>query len=163
MKRGILCGLSALLLMAMLFRPGIRVEVNGTVLPEIYAPETARESAALADRAAEEICRAEEAPPYRLYPVFCARYTGTDGDSLARTLLTAYDGVTYLYAVYDGDKRVGTTDDPGLPETVYDEAAAAWSVTGRRAPRPLRVERVLTYPAAVTDVMALMNAVGELW
>lgn len=163
MKRGVLCMLSALLLMATIFRPGVRVEVRGEVLPGVYAPSAVRESARLADRAAQEICRGEEAPPYRLHPVFCARYTAVDEGELTRTLLEAYDGVASLYAVYADQTRIGTTGDPGLPETVYDEHMAAWAAAGGRQARGLRVERVYTYPEAAADGMELMNAIGELW
>lgn len=163
MKRGALCILSTLLLMATVFRPGVRVEVAGAVLPGVYAPAAVRKSAAAADRAAEEICRGEEAPSYRLHPVLCARYTAVDETELARTLLEAYDGVASLYAVYAGSERVGTTDDPGLPGTVYHARMEAWAVNGGGARPALRVERVFTYPEARTDGMTLMRAMGELW
>lgn len=161
MKKCVLCILSVLALAATVFRVGCRVEVNGTVLPGIYAPEVARQSVGEARRAAEEICRADETAPFRLLPVLCARYTDGDGQALTRLLLEGYDGVSVLYAVYADGARVGTTDDPGLPGTIWDESMAARAMTGAGAAVPVIVRRVFTYPAAVTDVMELMDAMSE--
>lgn len=164
MKRGILCILSALLLMTMMFRVGYQVEIGGQVLPGVFAPETVRRSAADAQRAAAEICRGEEDAPFRTLPVLCARYTPVDGAALTRAMLEAYDGVSALYAVYAGDERIGTTDDPGIVGTLYDERMAAQAVMapGARASRPVTVKRVFTCPECVTDAMELSKALGEV-
>lgn len=161
MKRGILCIISALLLMGLMFRVGDQVEIGGEVLPGVYDPAVVRQSAADAKRAAEEICRDEESPPFRVLPVLCARYTPIDGTALTRAMLEAYDGVTALYAVYAGDDRIGTVDDPGLVGTVYDERMAAQAMTGARPNLPVTLRRVYTTPDAVTDAMALSRALGD--
>lgn len=158
MKRGILCVFSALLLMAALFRLGYQVEVDGEVLPGVYDPKTAKKSARLAVRAAEEICREPEEAPFRLRPVLCARYTGEE--DLTRAMLEAYDGVSELYAVYAGGTRIGTTEDPGLPGTVYEERMASRTMTGARPSGPLTLERVYTYPESVTGVMEMSQAMS---
>lgn len=161
MKRGILCVLSALLVLGMLFRPGYQIEVDGEVLPGVYEPKTAKESARLAVRAAEEICREEERVPFRLLPVLCARYTEPEEDELTHAMLAAYDGVAVLYAVYVGQDRIGTTEDPGMPGTIYDERMAAQAMTGARPVRPLTMKRVFTYPETVTGVMEMSRAMGQ--
>ncbi len=160
MKRGILCMLSALLLMGLMFRVGNQVEIRGELLPGVYDPAIVRQSAAAAERAAEEICRVEEALPFRVLPVLCARYTPVDGDALSRTMLEAYDGVAALYAVYAGDERIGTVDDPGLAGTIYDERMATQAMTGARPNTPVTLKRVYTTPDFVTDTMALSRALA---
>lgn len=161
MKRGLLCILSALLVMGTLFRVGYQVEVRGEVLPGVYAPEDARQSAADARRAAEEICREAEDAPFRLLPVLCARYTPADRASLTRTMLGAYDGVEAMYAVYAGGDCIGITEDPGLPGTIYDERLAAPAMAGARLSLPLTMKKVFTYPGAESDGMELSRALGE--
>lgn len=161
MKRSFLCVLSAFLLMGTLFRLGYQVEVDGEVLPGIYDPKTVKESARLASLAAEEICRGTEEPPFRLVPVLCARYTAAEDNALTRAMLEAYDGVSALYAVYSGQIRVGTTEDPGLPGTIYDERMASQMMTGMARHRPLTMRRVYTYPEAVTGVMEMSRAMGQ--
>ena len=161
MKRGLLCILSALLLMGMLFRVGYQVEIRGEVLPGVYAPADVRQSAADARRAAEEICRETEEAPFRLRPVLCARHTPMDRAALTRTLLGAYEGVEAMYAVYAGETCIGLTADPGLPGTIYDERLAAQAMTGVRPSRSVTMKRVFTYPEAATGVMELSRAMGE--
>ena len=161
MKRGLLCILSALLLMGMLFRVGYQVEIRGEVLPGVYAPADVRQSAADARRAAEEICRETEEAPFRLLPVLCARHTPMDRAALTRTLLGAYEGVEAMYAVYAGETCIGLTADPGLPGTIYDERLAAQAMTGVRPSRSVTRKRVFTYPEAATGVMELSRAMGE--
>jgi len=162
-KRSILCIASVLVLMAAVFRMGCQVEIGGQVLPGVYDPAIARRSAQAAGYAAEEICRENEAPPFRLRPVLCARYTPVDEDALARAMLSEYEGVSVLYAVYAGETRIGTTADPGMAGTLYEERMAAQTVMAADAPvsRPVTMKKVFTYPECVTDAMEMSRALGE--
>lgn len=164
MKRGVLCILSALVLMAELFHVGYQVEIDGRVLPEIYAPAVARQSALDVRRAAAEICRENEQEPFQLLPVLCARYTRTDGETLTRTMLEAYDGVSSLYAVSIGDTRIGLTADPSLIGAIQEDyltSNLASYTTAVRLSQPVTISPILTYTGAETSQIDLSRALRE--
>ena len=93
MKRGILYCLCVLTLAAVVFHPGCRIQVGDRMLAGVYPRAQVRACAAEADRAAEEICRGEEAPGYTLVPVLCLRYDQAEDADLARAMLLSCDGV----------------------------------------------------------------------
>lgn len=164
MKRGILCILSVFLLMAELFHVGYQVEINGQALPGIYAPAVARQSAREVRRAAEEICRENTREPFRLRPVLCLRYTQTDGETLAQTMLEAYDGVSSLYAVCIGNARIGLTADPSLIGAIQEDyfTSNLTSYTDAvRLSEPIRIHPVLSYTGAETPQIELSRSLRE--
>ncbi len=112
-KRGIFCIFAAILLMSALFKPGCRIIVNDAPLSGVYAPELAVRCAEAAVRAADEITRNREAPPFQLIPVLCLRYTEADETELCGRLLRAYDGVV----------QVSTVSDDGTHAVKYTYAA----------------------------------------
>lgn len=124
-KRGILYCLCVLTLAAVVFHPGCRIQVGDRMLAGVYPRAQVRACAAEADRAAEEICRGEEAPGYTLVPVLCLRYDQAEDADLARAMLLSCDGVERLYEVSAGKQRLGLAEDPYVMEPIKEDYLAS--------------------------------------
>ncbi len=101
------CIAVALMLMGILYRPGVRVIVHGSALPGVYDPAIAARCANRARAAAEEICREEAMGDYKLIPVLTARYAPVQELQLTRVLLEAYDGVERVYTIRADGEPIG--------------------------------------------------------
>ena len=123
-KKGILYALSFLLLLGTVFRVGYEIELDGQKLPGVYAPRTVEEAENLARKAAEEICRGEEIPGYKLTPAVCVKYADPEKTDLPRLLLTSYEGVAELHQVYAGQSYLGLTSDPGIIWAIKEDYIA---------------------------------------
>lgn len=143
--KAVFCMGLAVLFMASVFRPGYRIVLNGHALPGIYEPELVLQCNSAVVRAAEEITRTHEEPPYTLVPVFCLQHTEADAPQLWSILLDSYEGVVKLYEVSMNGKAIGTVS--GLRELylMKNEYFPVWS-----ADTKLTIQETYTYPEAET-------------
>lgn len=161
-KRSILFALSTLLIMGTVFRGGYRIELNGQTLPGVYAPDTVKKAESLARRAAEEICRGDESPGYTLKPAICLKYQETP--ELTRQLLTSYEGVAELYAVYAGEELLGLTSDPGIIWAIredYIAAGADYNTASAYLTKEISTKQVLSCPEYESSVIDLSRSLIE--
>lgn len=144
-KYALICMISAVLFMTLVFQPGYRIILDGHALPGIYSPEMTLRCNAAAIRAAEEITRTHEKPPYTLVPVLCLQHTQADERQLWGILLDSYEGVVKMYEVSMNGTPVGTV--PALRELylIKRKYFPAWSSDAK-----LTITETYTYPEAET-------------
>ena len=141
----LLCLGAALVLMSAVFRPGYRIIVNGHALPGIYSPEMTLRCSSAAIRAADEITREHEEPPYSLVPVICLKYTDADEQQLWGILLDSYEGVVKLYNVSLNGRSIGTVSNLREVYLLKNQYLPVWSAHSQ-----LTVQETYTFPEAET-------------
>lgn len=156
-KRGLLCICAVLLFGALVFHPGYRIIVNGQALPGVYRPETALRCNTAAIRAANEITREPESPPYRLIPVLCFRYTHADPQQLWGILLDSYQGVEKFYAVSAGERQLGLVSD--LRQLYFLKKRY---FPGRLPQQQLSISETYSYPGAETPMAQVEEVFRQL-
>lgn len=156
-KATLLCLGFALLFMAAVFRPGYRIIVNDRPLPGIYEPDLVLRCNRAAIRAAEEIIRDTEDPPYTLIPVYCLKYTQAEDRQLWGLLLESYEGVEKLYTVSLGDQYIGTVSNLRELYLIKNEYLAVWSPETK-----LTIREIYTYAGAETPQEEVRNAFRQL-
>ena len=156
-KSLLICIILPLLFMSAVFRPGYRIIVNDRPLPGIYAPDLVLRCNSAAVRAAEEIVRETENPPYSLIPVLCLKYTQADERQLWGILLESYEGVEKLYAVSIGDQYIGTVSNLRDLYLIKNEYLPVWSPQTK-----LTVKEIYTYPEAESSSEEVRNAFLQL-
>ena len=156
-KLTLLCIGFAVLFTAAVFRPGYRIIINDRPLPGIYEPELVERCSRAADRAAEEITRNTEDPPYMLIPVYCLKYTQTEDRRLWGLLLEAYEGVEKMYTVSLGDQYIGTVSALRELYLIKNEYFPVWSPETK-----LTLQDTYTYKGAETPKEELHTAFRQL-
>jgi len=153
----LLCLGASLLFMAAVFRPGYRIVVDGHALPGIYSPELTLRCNAAVIRAAEEVTRSHEDPPYSLIPVFCLRHTDADEQQLWGILLDSYEGVVKLYDVSVDGTKIGTVSSLRELYLMKNRYFPAWSSN-----RQMTIQETYTYPEAETPAAEVEEAFKRL-
>lgn len=155
--KGFLCIALSILFMVTVFQPGYRIVLNGKALPGIYDPELTLRCNAAVIRAAEEITRAREEPPYTLVPVLCLQHTEADEQQLWGILLDSYEGVVKLYEVSMNGIPVGTVSSLRELYLTKNEYFPAWSPNAQ-----LTIKETYTYPEAETPAAEVEAAFRRL-
>lgn len=141
----LICITGALLFMAAVFQPGYRIVLNGQALPGVYDPQLVMRCNTAVTRAAEEITRSHEAPPYTLVPVLCIKHTSTDEQQLWGILLDSYEGVVKLYDISMDGVPIGTVSGLRDVYLMKSKYFPAWSPDTK-----LTIKETYTYPEAET-------------
>lgn len=144
-RQRVLLVLSAVLLLCVQVRPGVRVNVGGQEIG-IYAPGTVARSLAAAEAAAGEILGEPVDLHGAVSLAFCLTAEGCSRDvrRLERSLLEQAPGVERLWVVKAGDTALGAVDDPSvvgeLVHVLVRSCTGPYTVSAALSPE-LRLER----------------------
>ena len=100
--RIVICAVCALVFISCVFQPGYRIIIDGKAMSGVYDPETVLRCTEAVTRAADEITRTDEAPPFTIVPVLCIKHTEIDEAQLCHTLLNSYNGIMQVVSVDEG-------------------------------------------------------------
>ena len=152
-RQRVLLVLSAVLLLCVQVRPGVRVRVDGEEIG-IYAPGTVARSLAAAEAAAGEILGEPVDLRGSVALTFCLTAEGCSRDvrRLERSLLEQAPGVERLWVVKAGDTALGAVDDPSvvgeLVHVLVSSCTLPYTVSAELSPE-LRIERSYVRSASV--------------
>lgn len=168
-RKIILSALALSLMTAANVRTAYIVTVEGNTLEGCYTEAQLKDALFAAERAAEEICRAESSPPeYEIKRVPALR--GSDGDvkALGSALIAATEGVDAVWEVTVAGERIGLCNDPSalgevMEVLLYNGAvreAVSVSFTEEIALRRVYVEEGREYD--IMELSAALNSATEV-